>query len=84
MSHAVASVLDTIAALNPLDPTMSPVDVLVKVAPPLHINAIPSSQVPPRVLFRSSELIDNFMSGWTNLVGDPVISKWIVSVLPLV
>lgn len=80
-SRAVASALDTIAALNPLDATMSPVDVLAKVAPPLHTNAIPPSPAHPRALFRSSEIIDNFMSGWTNLVGDPIISKWIVFVL---
>ena len=81
-SPAVASVLDTIATLPPSDNfTTSSVDVLVKVAPPLHISVLPPGPTRPRALFRSSELIDNFMSGWTNLVGDPVISKWIVFVL---
>ncbi|KAE9385087.1 hypothetical protein BT96DRAFT_1026701 [Gymnopus androsaceus JB14] len=29
----------------------------------------------------SSELVENFMSSWLRLVGDPVLSKWIVMVL---
>lgn len=81
-SPAIANVLNTIAALHISDNiTTSSVDVLVKVAPPLHISVIPPGPARPRALFRSSEFIDNFMSGWTNLVGDPVISKWIVFVL---
>lgn len=81
-SPAIASVLDTIAAFyTSANITASSVDVLVKVAPPLHIGVFPLAPARPRALFRSSEIIDNFMSGWTNLVGDPVISKWIVFVL---
>ena len=81
-SPAVASVLDTIAAAHIPDINTTPsVDLLVRVAPPLHITVLPSGPARPRALFRSSEIIDNFMSGWTNLVGDPVISKWIVFVL---
>ncbi|KAG9311752.1 hydroxymethylglutaryl-coenzyme A reductase-domain-containing protein [Chiua virens] len=55
--------------------------VLDTIAPPLHISVIPPGPARPRALFRSSELIENFMSGWTSFVGDPVISKWIVLVL---
>ncbi|KAG8216444.1 hydroxymethylglutaryl-coenzyme A reductase-domain-containing protein [Butyriboletus roseoflavus] len=81
-SPAIASVLDTIAAFYTSgNVTTSSVDVLVKVAPPLHISVLPFGPARPRALFRSSEIIENFMSGWTNLVGDPVISKWIVFVL---
>jgi len=81
-SPAIASVLDTIATFHTSDnTTTSSVDLLVKVAPPLHLSIFPPGPVRPRALFRSSEIIDNFMSGWTNLVGDPVISKWIVFVL---
>lgn len=29
----------------------------------------------------SAAILDSFMSGWTKLVGDPVLSKWIVIVL---
>lgn len=80
-SPAIASVLDTIAAFHTSDNITTSVDVLVKVGSPLHISVVPPGPVRPRALFRSSEIIDNFMSGWTNLVGDPVISKWIVFVL---
>lgn len=31
----------------------------------------------------TGEVIENFMSGWTTLVGDPVMSKWIVVLLGL-
>jgi hydroxymethylglutaryl-CoA reductase (NADPH) len=31
----------------------------------------------------TSEIVENFMSTWTRLVGDPVLSKWIVMVLAL-
>lgn len=81
-SPAIASVLDTLAVFYTPDiNTTFSVDVLVKVAPPLHITVFPPGPARPRALFRSSEILDNFMSGWTNLVGDPVISKWIVFVL---
>ncbi|KIL63528.1 hypothetical protein M378DRAFT_665597 [Amanita muscaria Koide BX008] len=32
---------------------------------------------------RPSEYIDDFMSSWTKLVGDPILSKWIVLLLAL-
>ncbi|KAG6373728.1 hypothetical protein JVT61DRAFT_5867 [Boletus reticuloceps] len=81
-SPAIAIVLDTIAAFHMSNNfTTSSADVLVKVAPPLYISVIPPGPARPCALFRSSEIIDNFMSGWKNLVGDPVISKWIVFVL---
>ncbi|KAF8624230.1 hypothetical protein AX15_005993 [Amanita polypyramis BW_CC] len=32
---------------------------------------------------RPSEIIDDFMSSWTRLVGDPILSKWIVVMLAL-
>ena len=32
-------------------------------------------------LFRSTEMVENFMTAWTVLVGDPVLSEWIVLVL---
>ena len=31
----------------------------------------------------TSELLDSFMSSWTRLVGDPILSKWIVVVLAI-
>ncbi|EGO03592.1 hypothetical protein SERLA73DRAFT_149844 [Serpula lacrymans var. lacrymans S7.3] len=60
----------------------SNVDLLVKISPPLYVRVVPAvARIRPRALFRSSEMIENFMSGWTRLVGDPVLSKWIVLVL---
>lgn len=32
---------------------------------------------------RPSEIIEDFMSSWTKLVGDPILSKWIVVMLAL-
>ncbi|KAG2130606.1 hydroxymethylglutaryl-coenzyme A reductase-domain-containing protein [Suillus cothurnatus] len=58
-----------------------PADLLVKIAPPLYIRVTPPGPVRPRALFRSTEAVENFMTGWTTLVGDPVLSKWIVLVL---
>ncbi|KAF9239343.1 hydroxymethylglutaryl-coenzyme A reductase-domain-containing protein [Melanogaster broomeanus] len=68
-SPGITSTLASLAALHTCEiNTTSPVDVLVKVVPPIYIRVI-------------SEMIENFMSAWTRLVGDPIISKWIVLVL---
>ncbi|KAF9226329.1 hypothetical protein BS17DRAFT_698606 [Gyrodon lividus] len=83
-SPAIANVLDSIAILHTSEiNTTSSVDVLVKVAPPLYIRVMPPGPERPRALFRSSEMIENFMSAWTSLVGDPVMSKWIVIALAI-
>ena len=37
--------------------------------------------MPPRTHEESLELLETFMSNWSHLVGDPVISKWIVLAL---
>ena len=63
-------------------------DLLVKVSPPIHIKVV----LPPSMLSSSpsspsskstSELLESFMSSWTRLVGDPILSKWIVVVLAI-
>lgn len=65
-------------------------ELVVKVHPPVHIRVVPppallvSAIQTPRASSRStSELLENFMSSWTRLVGDPVLSKWIVMVLAI-
>jgi len=58
-----------------------PTDLLVKILPPLYIRVTPLGPVHPRALFRSTEMVKNFIAAWTVLVGDPVLSKWIVLVL---
>jgi hydroxymethylglutaryl-CoA reductase (NADPH) len=86
-SPAIASVLANLAAIDSTlqveaDSNVSvPADLLVKIAPPLYIRVTPPGPVRPRALFRSTEAVENFMTGWTTLVGDPVLSKWIVLVL---
>lgn len=48
--------------------------ILVRVAPPLHVRV-------SREDASKSGHINNFMESWTRLVGDEVLSKWIVLVL---
>ncbi|KAF8589091.1 hypothetical protein K439DRAFT_1528032 [Ramaria rubella] len=54
--------------------------ILVKVVPPVFLNVLlpvsPTSQS-----FGAG--FENFMSSWTSLVGDPILSKWIVIALAL-
>ncbi|KAF9028794.1 hypothetical protein BDZ89DRAFT_1160169 [Hymenopellis radicata] len=68
------------------------VSILAKVHPPLHVRVIPSPAmlatvapvavptVGPRT---TTELVESFMSAWSRLVGDPLLSKWIVVVLAM-
>ncbi|KAJ8474951.1 hypothetical protein ONZ45_g15777 [Pleurotus djamor] len=62
-------------------------DLLVKVHPAINIRVVPHISLNPSPLAVAQEepssRFDNFMSGWTRLVGDPVLSKWIVVVLAL-
>ena len=50
-------------------------EILVRVAPPLHV------RVSHEDAAKSGHIIHNFMESWTRLVGDEVLSKWIVLVL---
>ncbi|KAG1844497.1 hypothetical protein F4604DRAFT_84444 [Suillus subluteus] len=85
-SPAIASVLANLAAIDvslqvEVDNISASADLLVKITPPLYIRVTPPGPARPRALFRSTEAVENFMTGWTTLVGDPVLSKWIVLVL---
>ncbi|KAL7423377.1 3-hydroxy-3-methylglutaryl-coenzyme A (HMG-CoA) reductase isozyme [Cryptotrichosporon argae] len=54
-------------------------DMVVQVVPPTHFVVTDDPRVsPPSTRIES---IDHFMSEWTTLVGDPVLSKWIVIAL---
>jgi hydroxymethylglutaryl-CoA reductase (NADPH) len=64
--------------------------LLVKVNPSIHVRVIPLDSTAAATPFASSnpgtprstsEMVENFMSSWSRLVGDPVFSKWIVMVL---
>ena len=50
-------------------------EIIVRVAPPLHV------RVSHEDVAKSGHIIHNFMESWTRLVGDEVLSKWIVLVL---
>lgn len=50
-------------------------EILVRVAPPLTVRVSREDAV------KSGHVIHNFMESWTRLVGDEVLSKWIVLVL---
>lgn len=50
-------------------------EILVRVAPPLHVRVSREDPSKP------GHIINNFMESWTRLVGDEVLSKWIVLVL---
>lgn len=71
-------------------------DMLVKVSPPIYVRVVlPPSMVANHAslspskrnsyLHRkdTSELLDAFMTSWTRLVGDPILSKWIVVMLAI-
>ncbi|TXT13281.1 hypothetical protein VHUM_00648 [Vanrija humicola] len=51
-------------------------DMIVQILTPTHIVQTHDGRSASRI-----ESIDNFMSEWSTLVGDPVLSKWIVVVL---
>ncbi|KAH9948008.1 3-hydroxy-3-methylglutaryl-coenzyme A reductase [Amylocystis lapponica] len=57
-------------------------ELLVKIAPPVYVRIIPSGY-PVSTPTSNTEAIENFMSSWSDLVGDPVLSKWIVALLAI-
>ncbi|KAH7910359.1 hydroxymethylglutaryl-coenzyme A reductase-domain-containing protein [Hygrophoropsis aurantiaca] len=81
ISHVLASLAAADRAIDADTNTTTNTELLVKVSPPVYVRVVPPGPQRPRALFQSSEMIENFMSTWTRLVGDPVLSKWIVLVL---
>lgn len=86
-SPAVAFALKQLSALHSAD-----FKIIAHLAPPLLIRMdIPGASPPLTSLegiapvFRNSAtplaVLDRFMSGWSTLAGDPVMSKWIVITL---
>jgi hydroxymethylglutaryl-CoA reductase (NADPH) len=75
---AIAPVLAELVRAHPVG-----TELVAHVSPPVHFKVtIPTSAKPKRTK-RPHGLIlfDNFLSEWTNLVGDPVMSKWIIVTL---
>ncbi|KAI0634834.1 3-hydroxy-3-methylglutaryl-coenzyme A reductase [Trametes polyzona] len=80
-SPAIASVLANLAVSEQAQ-TGEPIELVVKFAPPVYVHATPTAPVSPRASNAGTgEAIENFMSSWSSLVGDPVVSKWIVALL---
>uniref|UniRef100_A0A0W0GEY0 3-hydroxy-3-methylglutaryl coenzyme A reductase n=1 Tax=Moniliophthora roreri TaxID=221103 RepID=A0A0W0GEY0_MONRR len=72
------AIYETEEKLNPM---------LFKVNPPVHVRV-----VPPQALLAAAEstkvetsadYLESFMTNWSRLVGDPLMSKWIVVVLAI-
>lgn len=87
-SPSVAAVLGELAALH----AGEKVNLIAHVAPPVHFGvSVPSMSISAskraaataargvgRQTHHGLVLLDNFMTAWTALVGDPVLSKWII------
>ena len=61
-------------------------ELSVRISAPVHVRMVPI--ISPHLHKDSrtkgrdaDDMIDNFMSSWTRLVGDPILSKWIVLLL---
>ena len=77
---SIANVLSSLAQTE----SSSHTDLIVKVSPPIYVQVIPAFMATTESItspVASGEMIEKFMSNWTRLVGDPVLSKWIVLVL---
>ncbi|EMD34668.1 hypothetical protein CERSUDRAFT_116857 [Gelatoporia subvermispora B] len=81
-SPAISSVLATLAA-SEKESSMSALDpeLFVKVAPPMYLRVVPVPELNDPAPASNGEALDEFMSSWSRLVGDPVVSKWIVLLL---
>ncbi|KAI6115109.1 hydroxymethylglutaryl-coenzyme A reductase-domain-containing protein [Pisolithus croceorrhizus] len=80
-SPAVIEVLRSLETFHLAEANHSPSDILVQIAPPIYFLAAPPVTSALRRSSRSGEMIENFMTSWTKIVGDPVLSKWIVLLL---
>ncbi|KAI1786178.1 mannosyl oligosaccharide glucosidase-domain-containing protein [Ganoderma leucocontextum] len=83
-SPAIASVLAYLAVTQ--EPTFTvegsvPVKLVVKVAPPIYIRALPLAPALRASNTNTGEAVENSMSSWSSIVGDPVVSKWVVALL---
>lgn len=61
-------------------------ELIVRIFAPVHVRMVPiiSPQIHKESKIRgrdADDMIENFMSSWTQLVGDPILSKWIVLLL---
>jgi hydroxymethylglutaryl-CoA reductase (NADPH) len=79
-SLPVEQSLSSLAALH------NETELIVRVSAPVHVRMVPiiSPHLHKEAKAKgrdADDMIDSFMSSWTRLVGDPILSKWIVLVL---
>lgn len=79
-SPAVEQSLSSLAALH------NGSELIVRISAPVHLRMVPVISPhlhrEPKIKGRDTDdMIDSFMSSWTRLVGDPILSKWIVLLL---
>src|SRR5579859_3512681 len=56
--------------------------ITLSILPPVFFRSISSAQLNNQtILERAEDVFGGFLEGWTQRVGDPVISKWIVIIL---
>ena len=73
-------------SLSSLAAVHNETELIVRVSAPVHVRMVPiisphlhkEAKVKGR---EADDMIDSFMSSWTRLVGDPILSKWIVLLL---
>jgi hydroxymethylglutaryl-CoA reductase (NADPH) len=82
---SIANVLSSLAQVDIGTPVEidTDTDLIAKISPPVYVRVVPPTPatVVSTAAAESGDIIENFMSTWTQLVGDPVLSKWIVLVL---
>jgi len=79
-SPPVEQSLSSLAALH------NETELIVRVSAPVHVRMLPiiSPHLHKDAKAKgrdADDMIDSFMSSWTRLVGDPILSKWIVLLL---
>ena len=79
-SLPVEKTLSSLAALH------NETELIVRISAPVHVRMVPiiSPHLHKEAKAKGHEaddMIDSFMSSWTRLVGDPILSKWIVLLL---
>lgn len=76
-----------------LDRVQPDKQLMLKIAPPVHIRVTPPAALTSKFTGSAAtnqarrkttgEQVESFMSTWTRLVGDPILSKWIVVMLAI-
>jgi len=77
MSPAISHALSSLAALQ----KDSEQELLVRISAPIHVHMIPSITTVKSLTTKEDGIIEDFMSSWTHLVGNPNLSKWIILIL---